>query len=166
MWRIILVVLVVAFAAYRVIGGPGGKPTAPSAGPDAYDGYIEVRMLMQGGQREIELVAIEERPNAADCEAKDGNARVARLCPASKGLSCTLKSLECSREIEPRFQKMLDKKPVSVHYAHLTLDDTPDNPRRSIVLGWGMTEQESQLVCASIQASASKRKLQGTVTCI
>jgi hypothetical protein len=167
MWKAVVGVLVVGFVAYKIFGGGHGAPAAASAGGrDAYDGYIEVRMLMQGPQREIELMAIEERPDAADCKNKSAGERIAAMCPKGRnGLNCTLKSVECSRELEPRYRKMLEKQPVSVHYAHVEIDDPSGTPRRGLVLGWGMTEQESMLVCNAIQAS-SGATVKGTVTCI
>ena len=61
--------------------------------------------------------------------------------------------------------KMLEQQPVSVHYAHVQIDDPSGTPRRGLVLGWGMTEQESMLVCNGIR-SAPSSKIKGTVTCI
>lgn len=167
MWKAVVGVLVVGFVAYKIFGGGhAGSPAGGTAGRDAYDGYIEVRMVMQGPQREIELVAIEERPDAADCQNKSAGTRVVAMCPPGRnGLTCRLKSVECSRELEPRYRKMLEQQPASVHYAHVQLDDPSGTPRRGLVLGWGMTEQESLLVCNGIRSSAST-KLKGTVTCI
>ncbi|WP_257387650.1 hypothetical protein [Tahibacter caeni] len=168
MWRVILVVLVLTFAAYRIIGGGAGKPgDAPVADAVNYDGYMEVRMLMQGDQREIELVAVEERPPAGDCEKGATGTKLLGLCPAGSKLSCRIKNLECSRDVEPRYHRMLDGQAASVHYAHVQVDSGPGAPRRAVLLGWGMTEQESQMLCGAVQASANKNnKLGGKVTCI
>jgi len=168
MWRVIVVVLVLTFAAYRIIGGGAGKSGETQAAAGLYDGYMEVRMLMQGEQREVELVAIEERPPAGDCEKGVTGARLLGLCPAGSQLSCKIKSLERSREIEPRYRRMLEGQPASVHYAHVQVDGGGTAaPRRAVMLGWGMTEQESQMLCSAVQTSASKNnRLGGKVTCI
>jgi hypothetical protein len=167
MWRVIVVVLVLTFAAYRIIGGGAGKSGETPAAAGLYDGYMEVRMLMQSEQREIELVAIEERPPAGDCEKGVAGARLLGLCPAGSQLSCKIKSLECSHEIEPRYRRMLEGQPASVHYAHVQVDGGAGAPRRAVMLGWGMTEQESQMLCSAVQTSAGKSKrLGGKVSCI
>jgi len=168
MWRVIVVVLVLTFAAYRIIGGGAGKMADSSAASGVnYDGYMEVRMLMQSGEREIELVAVEERPPAGDCEKGAAGARLLGLCPAGSQFSCKIKSLDCSREVEPRYHRMLESQPASVHYAHVQVDSGPGAPRRAVMLGWGMTEQESQMLCGAVQMSAAKNnKLGGKVTCI
>ncbi|GMV30711.1 MAG: hypothetical protein AMXMBFR59_28360 [Rhodanobacteraceae bacterium] len=166
MWKVVVAVLVLGFLAYKFVGKQPGTPGATAADTGAYDGFIEVRMVMQGPQREIELVALEERPAAAECESKNAGARVAAMCPTGRnGVSCSVKSVDCTRELEPRYQKMLDKKPASVHYAHIQIDEPSGTPRRGLVLGWGMTEQESLLICNAIRASAGT-KVKGTVTCI
>jgi hypothetical protein len=164
MWKVVVSVLVVGFLAYKFIGGGGIHPgAAKPAGANAYEGYIEVRMLLKGPQREIEMVAIEERPPLADCDS-DVSARIAKLCPAK--VNCEIKSRECTTSVEPRYLKMLDQKPASVHYAHMQIDPDSASPRRAIVLGWGMTEQESLAVCGSIKASANKNIKNGVITCI
>ena len=168
MWRVVLAVLVLGFVAYKFVHKRPVSGDAAAVSADAYDGYIEVRMVMQGPQREIELVAFEERPAAADCQSKNVDNRVAAMCPANRGgngLKCSIKSVDCTRELEPRYRKMLDKQPASVHYAHIEINDPSGTPRRGLVLGWGMTEQESLLVCNAIRSS-SDGKVQGTVTCI
>ena len=109
MWRVIVVVLVLTFAAYRIIGGRAGKMAdTPAASGANYDGYMEVRMLMRSGEREIELVAVEERPPAGDCEKGAAGARLLGLCPAGSQFRCKIKSLDCSREVEPRYHRMLE----------------------------------------------------------
>jgi hypothetical protein len=166
MWRVVAALLVLGFVAYTFVHKRPSAGDAAAVSADAYDGYIEVRMVMQGPQREIELVALEEHPKASECENKSAGARAAALCPKGRnGLTCQIKSVECTRELEPRYAKMLDRKPASVHYAHITIDDPSGTPRRGLILGWGMTEQESMLVCNSIR-TASGAKVQGTVTCI
>ncbi|MBL8296985.1 MAG: hypothetical protein JNN30_01445 [Rhodanobacteraceae bacterium] len=167
MWKVVLGIVVVGLVAYKMFGArPRESVSATAGGADVYDGYLEVRMTMQGPQREIELVAFEERPNAADCQNKSAGAQIVALCPkGSNGVSCALKSVECSRELEPRYRKMFDRQPASVHYAHLQVDDPSGTPRRGLVLGWGMTEQESMLICNAIRSSAAAKA--GTrVTCI
>lgn len=164
MWKVMVAVLVLGFIAYRFADRPAANgPAAVGAGA-VYEGFVEVRMLMQSGQREIELVAVEERPDARDCEKPETATRLKSLCPTGRGISCSVKSLECVRDVEPRYRKMLEQQPVSVHYAHLQVDGAA-GPRRAVLLGWGMTEQESQLLCSAVQASAAK-SMKGTVTCI
>jgi hypothetical protein len=167
MWRVVVAILVLGFVAYKFVHKRPSAGDAAAISADAYDGYIEVRMVMQGPQREIELVALEEHPKASECETKSAGARTAALCPSGRNgaVTCTVKSVECMRELEPRYLKMLDQKPASVHYAHIKLDDPSGAPRRGLILGWGMTEQESLLVCNGIR-SAAGTKLKGTVTCI
>lgn len=163
MWKVVVVLLVVGFLGYH-FAEKGGIKLPGQAASAEYDGYIEVRILMQAGQREIELVAIEERPSEVECEKREVNARIAQICPTGK-VSCTLKSVECSRTIEPRFGRMLDKQKASVHYAHLE-EEKDGKPRRGVVLGWGMTEQESKLVCGAIQTAALKNNSKNQVNCI
>lgn len=165
MWKVVVAVLVLGFIAYRFVDKPGGGALGLTDRSAVYEGYVEVRMVMKSGQREIELVAVEERPDASDCDKPETATRLKSLCPTGRDISCTLKSLECVREVEPRYRKMLDQQPVSVHYAHLVADRGAAGPRRAVLLGWGMTEQESQLLCSAIQASAAK-KTNSTVTCI
>jgi len=162
MWKVIVAVLVLGFVAYRFAGPSGTDAAAPDG---LYDGYAEIRLVMRNEQREIEMVAIEERPNASDCNKPDAGARLTALCPQGHGLSCTLKSMQCVREIEPRYRKMLEQQPVSVHYAHLQADGGAAGPKRAVLLGWGMTEQESQALCRAVQAQAA-RDAKGKVTCI
>ena len=164
MWKVIVAVLVLGFVAYRFADRPTASGPAAAGTGAVYEGYVEVRMVMQSGQREIELVAVEERPDASDCEKPDTATRLKSLCPSGRDISCSLKSLECVRDVEPRYRKMLDQQPASVHYAHLQVDGAA-GPRRAVLLGWGMTEQESQLLCGAVQASAAKN-MKGTVTCI
>lgn len=168
MWRVIVAVLVLGFAAYRFVGKLPANGAGAAAGQPVYEGYLELRMLMNTGQREIELVAVEEKPYTADCEKRDAGSRIAALCPGGgkKGIGCSLKSLECSSQIEPRYQKMLDGLPVSTHYARVETNDRGGTPRRAVVLGWGMTEEESLQLCTAIRESAGKRISGGTVSCI
>jgi hypothetical protein len=165
---VVVILLLLGLAGYKLASRSPTGPASQLAGKEVYEGYVEVRVLMQAEQREIELVAIEERPAASDCENRVAGNRVAAMCPSkgkNKNVSCTLKSLECSREVEPRYRKMLDQQPVSTHYAHMQIEDGSAKPRRAVVLGWGMTEDESLFLCNAIRESASK-KTGGTVTCI
>lgn len=168
MWRVIVAVLVLGFAAYRIVGKLPAASAGAAAGQPVYEGYLELRMLMKTEQREIELVAVEEKPFVADCETQDAGSRITALCPGGgkKGVGCSLKSLECSAQIEPRYQKMLDGQPVSTHYARVETNDRGSTPRRAVVLGWGMTEDESLQLCNAIRASAGKKISGGTVSCI
>lgn len=166
MWRVVAAVLVLGFVAYKFVGrNPGGVPGSV-AGKPVYEGYLETRMLMKIEQREIELVAIEEHPFAEDCDRQAMGNRVPVLCPAAKNVSCTLKTLECSGQVEPRYQKMLQGQPVSTHYARIEVADRGATPRRAVVLGWGMTEDESLILCNAIRAGAGEKISGSTVTCI
>ena len=121
---IVVILLLLGLAGYKLASRSPAGAAGERAGVEVYDGYVEVRMLMQAEQREIELVAIEERPAASDCENRAAGNRIAAMCPGKgKGVTCSLKSLECSREIEPRYRKMLDQQPVSTHYAHMQIDE-------------------------------------------
>lgn len=164
MWKVIVAVVVLGIIAYRF--GGSGTPVLPGAtAPALYDGYAEARLLLQAGQREIELVAIEERPEAAGCENGEIGRRLAAKCPSKTG--CRLKSFDCTREIEPRYRKMLEGSPTTVHYAHLQADDGVGGTRRGVLLGWGLTEQESMMVCNGVVESTRKdQKFKGTATCI
>lgn len=164
MWKVIVAVVVLGIIAYR-FGGSGTSVLPGSTAPALYEGYAEARLLLQAGQREIELVAIEERPDAAGCENGEIGKRLAAKCPSQTG--CRLKSFECARDVEPRYRKMLEGSAANVHYAHLQTDDGAGGTRRGVLLGWGLTEQESMMVCNGVVASAHKDKsFKGTATCI
>lgn len=166
MWKVIVAVVVLGIIAYR-FGGSGSATSVVSGAtaPALYEGYAEARLLLQAGQREIELVAIEERPEKAACDSGEIGKQLAAKCP--KQAACQLKSFECTREVEPRYRKMLEGAPANVHYAHLQTDDGAGGTRRGVLLGWGLTEQESMMVCNGVVASSREPgKFKGTATCI
>ena len=63
-------------------------------------------------------------------------------------------------------ERMLEQQPASLHYLHYDVD-TPEGPRRAVIVGWGMTEAESQQICQRLTADPGM-KLEGMnkITCI
>jgi hypothetical protein len=164
MWRTIAVLIVlglilVAAQKYRT-QHPGGA----LAGRAVYEGFWEMRLTIQAGSRDFEFVAVGDKPLQEECDGGEARLGLAKFCTAAN--HCTKTAFTCEREVQPRYQRMLDQQPASLHYMHYA-GDTPEGPRRAVIVGWGMTEPESQQICQKLVADPGM-KMEGLkkATCI
>jgi hypothetical protein len=163
MWRTlaILVVLVAGIGAWQKYGGSHGFGAL--AAQPVYEGFWELRMKLQAGSRDFEMVAVGDRPLVKECEGGLTHFELSKFCtPANH---CTLQPLQCEHEVAPRYQHMLDQQPASLHYVHLS-GDTPEGARRAVVVGWGMTEDESSQVCKGLRETMSAKDSAFKISCI
>lgn len=163
MWRtlVILAVIAVGIGAWHKYGAThrlGGAAAQP-----VYDGFWELRMKIQAGSRDFEMVALGDRPLEKECAGGLSHFELSRFCTAAN--HCSLQPLQCEHEIAPRYQRMLDAQPASLHYVRFS-GDTPEGPRRAVVVGWGMTEEESALVCKQLRQSMAPKDAAFQVDCI
>ena len=165
MWRtlavlIVLGLIVVAAQKYRSHHAGG----ALGGGRAVYEGFWEMRLKIQAGPRDFEFVAVGDKPLQEECDGGEAKLGLAKFCTAAN--HCTKQAFQCEREVQPRYARMLEQQPASLHYLHYDVD-TPEGPRRAVIVGWGMTEAESQQICQRLTADPGM-KLEGMnkITCI
>ncbi len=163
MWRTLLVLAILAIGVGAWQKYRGSHPLGMSAAQPVYDGYWELRMKIQAGSRDFEMVALGDRPLQKECDEGISHLGLSRFCTAAN--HCSLQPLQCEHEIAPRYQRMLDAQPASLHYVRFS-GDTPEGPRRAVVVGWGMTEPESAMVCGQLRQAMAPRDAAFRVDCI
>jgi len=165
MWRtiavlIVLGLIIMAAQKYRTQHGSATL----GAGRPVYEGFWEMRLKIQAGSRDFEFVAVGDKPLQEECDGGEAKLGLAKFCTAAN--HCTKQAFQCEHEAQPRYVRMLDQQPASLHYLHYNVE-TPEGPRRAVLVGWGMTEEESQQVCQHLTADPGM-KLEGMkkITCI
>ncbi|UXI69236.1 hypothetical protein [Tahibacter amnicola] len=160
MRKLLLLMIVVGLCGWSVSALRRNAQAGVRLGP-VYEGFAQIRMTIQAGSRDLELVVIGERPTEAECQKPNGGVEMAMACPP--GAQCAIKSYECTREIDPRYQRMLDMQPSTTHYVHFRVPEG-DRTRRMVMVGWGMTEAESARMCERARALVPSTPLKDKLT--
>jgi len=147
MWRFVVVALLLAGLGLYAFK----KKTTPVAEADQISEYqyAEARVSLHVNGRELEMVAIREKPTAGECSGTDGPQFVKDFCKAG-GPQCKLVSSECTNTLQQRYIKMLAKQPVSVPYTHFTIP-RDSTEHKLVFVGWGLTVDESNLICQGMK---------------
>ena len=122
--------------------------------------YAEGRVKVTVANRDIEIVVLTERTKP-ECESGFLAQITQKAC--TNNPNCTASKFECKSEISERYQKMLNKEPISTHYAHVTRNN--DNARGALLF-WGLTDKESDTICHQILDMFQLKKLDTRQECI
>lgn len=168
MWKVLLGVLVAGFLLHRFAADWSARP-APDAGAvhamPAAGGYLEARVLMRSPHLEVEMVAVSDRPTAAQC-ANGADAIRAILQCTDGATTCEVKSVLCRPDVDLRYRKMLDRRPAALRYAHLQFGADDALARsRAVIVGWGLTVEQSQAFCNAL-AEQWRQNKPGVIECI
>jgi hypothetical protein len=160
MFRFIMIVIVIALiAGVAMKSKRGSDSSAASSGP----AYGEVRVKVVLGQKDLEFVIAGEKPTETDCDRS--RYKFPALCRS--GVQCEITKVECGNDLAQRYKNMLDKRPAQTHYVHFTTNVEGSEPHRAVLVGWGLTEEESKFICQHVangQREAGNKQM--TVTCI
>ncbi|GEM_PF-6159234 len=149
MWRALafLVVITAALGALLKLKPQTQRPV--------FDGYWEMRLKIRAGNRDLDLVALGDRPLMQECEGGAPKLALPQFC--TDAVHCATQDFQCEREIAPRYQRMLDMQPANLHYLHYAMQ-TSEGLRRVIIVGWGMTEAESAEICKRLEHEAGPKQ--------
>jgi hypothetical protein len=127
--------------------------------------YGESRFTFQIPGREIELVTIGQRIGMEDClEMRDlVFQQIDAVCNNEK-ICYENKNYECKTTVDAKYQDMLDQQPSRTHYLHVK---QPGENLNGVILYWGMTENESWVVCNMMVEKMNKYKqVESNTQCI
>lgn len=151
---LLLLIVPVLAITFAVLKRPGRD-----ADSTAVSGYVEARILLKYPTQEIEIVTVGSNPSSSDCDR--GTYKLPSIC-GKNGLTCAVTLVKCSGELAQRYRNMLDKKPASTHYTHISRGRS-----EVAMVAWGMTVEQSGMICESIKESDEYKGARGTtVTCI
>jgi hypothetical protein len=107
--------------------------------------YGQTRLTMQMQNRDFELVATGERYGEEDCQAlvTDWTYELLTKVCNTDGVSCSNMKYRCDPDVDAKYFDMLDKHPDRTHFFHAERRDD----LRGVFLYWGLTAEESLLVC-------------------
>lgn len=141
MGRILAILLVIAVGAIYVYKNKLDRPIRPDQAADIV--FLESRLKMTLKDRSVQLVVIGRGPKSLGCIEGPINSHVQDMCKG-KDISCIATGVECKKDVDRRYQHMLDKQKASTHYVHM---ENKNKAAAGIVLFWGLTEKESKTIC-------------------
>lgn len=164
MKQLILLLILIALAKF---GWDYQKANVDSAkNPDVITNpvYAEVRVTFAAQNREFEAVLLAQTVDDLDCKSYTGVSLEKALGPqnAGGGVSWRMKSAECKTQLTARNAKLFENKPTFANYISMARG-RPDE-REVRLIYWGLTANESQLVCSFVPVLQENWK--GSVSCI
>lgn len=125
--------------------------------------YMETRIYLEAGGRSFEGLMLVQGHDQSDCQrmAHAVNTRAADnlfdACP-----QCRFKEPECKPTLPARYAILFDNEPARLTYLSFSPGIGLERPYR--VMTWGVTVDESDLLCNTMLAST--KKFSGTGRCI
>jgi hypothetical protein len=104
--------------------------------------FVEIRVTMDVGGREIEAALFGKTADDADCQDR---AKRVRDNLQANCKYCVSKSVECKSDLAPRYAKFFDDVPSSVTYLSVKRSNRGERDIRLIF--WGLTGAEGDAVC-------------------
>ncbi len=151
--RPLIVIAIVAAVVYWV------QHRIPEPAFTGIPNYKEVRVVMQVGSREIEMVSYLSRDSSEPCQESERWFVDAALNCEDLG-NCSVRERSCLNGLPDRYLPMFDKRRDTTAYLHL---EHAASRREGVVLFWGLNESESIKVCQDIRAHLLARWKQDKV---
>lgn len=125
--------------------------------------YAEVKVGLDIGGRSYDQVILVKAVDQADCgKAQQELERVYGVDAVQAHQNWTVKSSDCTADLEARYLKLFDDRPTYVTYLSLGRGDRKE--RESRVITWGVSVDESNTLCDGVAKNQKHRK--GAVQCI
>jgi len=141
MERILVILLVIAVGAVYVYNNKLDRTISPDQAADVV--FLESRLKMTLKDRSIQLVVIGRGTKNLGCIESPINSHVQDMCK-DKDVSCVATGVKCKKDVDNRYQRMLDKQKASTHYVHM---ENKNKSAAGVVLFWGLTDRESKTIC-------------------
>lgn len=125
--------------------------------------YAQMKIALEVNGRTFDQVILVAVADQAECAKMQGMAQNVYGPNAPKsGQNWTIKSSECTTEIEPRYAKVFENRPTYVTYLSIGRGDRKEREMR--IVTWGVSVEESNALCDGMARTLASRK--GTVACI
>ncbi len=152
--RLMIAVGAVVFSAIVMSGCMETEPPVVN--------FAEARMTLEEAGRRIEMVSIIQREDDGECFPDPLYRDLEHVCESFE--VCKKGQYSCSKQLNDRYSRMLDKRKASTHYLHM---DNTQNVNEAIALFWGLTVTESKAMCQHILNRLRKEKYEHvTLECI
>lgn len=113
--------------------------------------FVEIRINMAAGGREIEAAVFGRMADDADCRLR---AERLRNHLEANCKNCVSKSIECKAALLPRYAKFFDDVPS--HATYLSLNHASPAERDIRLILWGLTGAEGDAICDQMKQIFSK----------
>lgn len=122
--------------------------------------YIEMRLVLGLGPRQIESAVFGKTTDDADCllRAERVRANLEQNCPF-----CVSKSVQCKPDLEERYIRFFNNEPATATY--LSVNRSIPGERDVRVIFWGVTHKEGDMICESMKKVFAKIH-NGPIECV
>lgn len=144
---LVLIIAAAAFSPTRRGSNASSRPTPPSSKRPV---YAETKVDLKGDSgRVINSVVLVATASQTECDAAAAK-MVQTVIDASarKGVTGTVKSIECKTELDSRMARLFANQPTFVTY--MVLGRGKPEERETRMLYWGVTVEESDLLCEMV----------------
>lgn len=126
--------------------------------------YAETKVDLKGNSgRVINSVVLVATASQAECDTAAAKlVQTVLEASARKGVTGTVKSIECKRELDTRMARLFANQPTFVTY--MVLGRGKPEERETRMLYWGVTVEESDLLCE--MAPQIQKGWAGQVSCV
>jgi len=164
--KFLLVFAILTVIAYKYEHGDFRRLAEDPLNPETISNpvYAQLKVGLETGGRSYDQVILVKTVDQSDCgkvqqqlENVYGPAETAKVHQ-----SWNIKSSECKADLEPRYLKLFDNRPMSVTYLSLGRGDLKERESRMVV--WGVSVDESNILCDGVAKNQKNRK--GIVQCI
>ena len=154
--KLIVVVILLAAASYF------GYQHLEASGPrDITDPvFAEIRIDMNAGGRELNLVLFGKMADEQDCRTR---AAIVWSKTISGCKECEFNVSNCLEELAPRYAKLFEDQQIQSTYLSFTRGNREERDGRMVI--YGLTADEGNMVCEVARAQF-QREYTGQVTCI